>query len=1134
MGMTRLLTAVLILLVLPGSTIAQITEIQELPDQLIGTWIGILPDPELTRIMQIQEVKSAAPDRKDVFEAKGMYGITGKKMLPVSITIAAAEGKFQLSFITSAKSKILLTLATAASMDGTFITAKGKEMRILFKKDGQMPMTDPALSGRTGASNVTSSNPIKPEKQPSKQPILRIESGMHTAMINSIGLDADNRYLVTASQDKTVGIWDVKTGKLIRKLRPPIGEGREGVILAVAISPDGTTIVAGGSTGAQWDKLYSIYIFDRHTGGLIKRINGVSSVINHLTFSKDGKYLAACLGGLGGINSGLRVYSTAGYSLTGEDKDYGNNSRGADFAQSDRLVTTSYDGFIRLYSMESGSLRLVAKEKGRGGSRPHSVSFSPSASPLETKIAVGYDDSTKLDVLSGRDLSYLYSPDTTGIYGISFYSVAWASDGISLYAGGRYGGADQEKPIFRWSRPDKWLGSRKVLRAATNSIMHILPLNNGGIAFGAFDPAFGIINENDERTLFISPNSADFREKEFLTSHDGLTVQFGYETFGRSSAIFSTRERRLDTGFRTLWSGLKPPITQASDMNITDWKAAYAPKLNGKELKLNQRETSRSLAIAPSEEGFLLGTESRLRFFDRTGTEKWQVYAPSTTWAVNISGNGKIASAAFADGTVRWYRMSDGKELLALFPHKDGKRWVMWTPEGYFDASPGGAELIGYHINQGKDKEARFVSMNNLYDVFYRPDIVQAKMRGDDIREMFTLTAEAALIYPPPTVKIADVPAQTDQGKIKVCYQVASSGGGIGEVRLFHNGKLIQSDGYYKRVAQSNAHKTQLTALNSRAIYEDMRSISIKGIEEAIPTTSKSKGDVFDDCTEVEVVPGENEVSVTAFNSTNTVQSYMETVNFNSTMKPEDPHLYILAIGIDQYQDNKVNLKYAVKDAKDIEEKLKGQAATLYKPANIYYTLLTDRDAIKTNISDKINELSQVIKPNDSFVLFVAGHGVLLQNQYHMLTHDYNGVVNDNSVISSNEIVEMSKKVKSLSQLLIFDTCHAGGVDYLVSGLYDARMSVLAKKMGLHIYASASDKQTAMDGYKGNGLFTHTLLSGLNNKKEADANNDGAISLVELGGYSKQATADISREVGHSQTPLIINFGRDNPIYKLQ
>jgi hypothetical protein len=151
-----------------------------------------------------------------------------------------------------------------------------------------------------------------------------------------------------------------------------------------------------------------------------------------------------------------------------------------------------------------------------------------------------------------------------------------------------------------------------------------------------------------------------------------------------------------------------------------------------------------------------------------------------------------------------------------------------------------------------------------------------------------------------------------------------------------------------------------------------------------------------------------------------------------------------------------------------------------------------------------------------------------------MLTHDYDGAVTDNNLISSNEIVEMSKKIKSLSQLFIFDTCHAGGVDYIVSGLYDSRMSVLAKKMGLHIYASANDKQAAMDGYEGNGLFTYTLLDGLNNNIEADKYKDGKVSIVGLGEYSRKMTTAISKEIGHSQTPLIINFGKDSLIYKLR
>ena len=494
--------------------------------------------------------------------------------------------------------------------------------------------------------------------------------------------------------------------------------------------------------------------------------------------------------------------------------------------------------------------------------------------------------------------------------------------------------------------------------------------------------------------------------------------------------------------------------------------------------------------------------------------------------SVAFTPDGNRIISMLNDASVRIFDVSTGEEISTLIELEDGE-WLTITPEGYYNASEKGAQNLNVKF-EGKD-----YTVNQFYDVFYRPDIVAAKLSGQDIKGLVSLTMKDASKNPPPTVEITPL-KETNAPKVNVCYQVKSTGGGIGEIRLFHNGKLIQSDGYYREVAKSTADKTQLASLDSRAIYEDMRSVSIKGKFDSNTVSSKSKGDVFDDCKEVDTIAGDNEVSVTAFNSTNTVQGYMKTINFNSTAKTEDPHLYILAVGIDQYRDNMVNLKYAVKDAKDLEDKIKTQSTTLYKPENIHYSILTDQEATKTNITGKINELTQKIKPQDSFILFVAGHGVLLQNQYYMLTHDFNGEVSNTSMISSNEIVEMSKKIKSLSQLFIFDTCHAGGVDTIVSGLYDARMSVLAKKMGLHIYASANDKQSAMDGYKGNGLFTYTLLNGLNNNKEADKNKDGKVTVAGLGEYSKKMTTDISKESGHSQTPLIINFGKDSPIYKLQ
>lgn len=494
---------------------------------------------------------------------------------------------------------------------------------------------------------------------------------------------------------------------------------------------------------------------------------------------------------------------------------------------------------------------------------------------------------------------------------------------------------------------------------------------------------------------------------------------------------------------------------------------------------------------------------------------------------INFSPDGKYV-ANNTQSAIRIFNISTGEEIAALIGFEDGE-WLAITSEGYYNSSEKGAQYLKVTF-EGTD-----YTVDQFYDVFYRPDIVAAKLQGEDIGALVSITMKDAIKNPPPVVEFTSKLSDTNQPKVKVSYQVKNAGGGIGEVRLFHNGKLVQSDGYYREVVKSSADgQAQLAALNSKAIYAEMRSISVKGKADTTPIATKPKGDLFEGSIEIDAIPGENEVSIAAFNGSNTVQSYIKTISFNSSAKSEDPQLYILSIGIDQYKDTNVNLKYAVKDAKDIEKKLRTQSATLYKTGDIHYVLLTDGEATKTNITHKIDALSKIMKPRDSFIIFVAGHGVLLQNQYYLLTHDYNGMVNDNSMISSNEIVEMSKKIKSLSQLIIFDTCHAGGVDYIVSGLYDARMSVLAKKMGLHIYASASDKQAAMDGYKGNGLFTYALLDGLNNNKEADKNKDGKVSVVGLGEYSKKMTTNISKEIGESQTPLIINFGRDNPIYQLK
>ncbi len=482
-----------------------------------------------------------------------------------------------------------------------------------------------------------------------------------------------------------------------------------------------------------------------------------------------------------------------------------------------------------------------------------------------------------------------------------------------------------------------------------------------------------------------------------------------------------------------------------------------------------------------------------------------------------------------SDGTVRLWDQATGREIGQFVDFGNGE-WIIITPEGYYNSSARGHEYL--KIRRGN----KVYGIDQFYDVFYRPDIVSAKLNGEDIAGLVTLTVEEAINHPPPTVKFSTVLNQTSDSKVKVCYQIQSTGGGIGEVRLFQNGKLIKSDGFYRDVAaQGTNAPLKLAQSNSKTVYQGMRSVAIKEKQSPGAVVRQAKGELFDECVELETMAGENEISLAAFNAPNTVQSVMGTARFLSTRIPDEPHLYILAVGIDRYKDATSNLKYAAKDAKDFITQMAGKAGTIYKPSNIHLTSLVNEQAGKQNILAAIDKLASQIKHGDSFIFFAASHGLLLQSQYYIVTSNFDGRSDTSgSLISSNEIVEMSKKIKALSQLFIFDTCHAGGVDNIISGLYDARMSVLAKKMGLHIYASAGSVETAMDGYQGNGLYTHTLLAGLKNGTAVDKDKSGTVTVKSLGIFSKEMTTELSGKLGHPQTPLIINFGKDSSLFMVR
>ena len=157
--------------------------------------------------------------------------------------------------------------------------------------------------------------------------------------------------------------------------------------------------------------------------------------------STPGRRLAASLG----VSNGIRVFDAGdGYRPLPSDTRYKDHSLSATFDRAGRLVTTSYDGLVRLYAAGNYATPVATFEFK--GHLPFAAAFSPDG----TRVAVGHDDINDVVVLSGSDLTRVFKADTAGVANVGMSAVGWSPDGRFLFAGGQWP-VDDVSRVRRWS-----------------------------------------------------------------------------------------------------------------------------------------------------------------------------------------------------------------------------------------------------------------------------------------------------------------------------------------------------------------------------------------------------------------------------------------------------------------------------------------------------------------------------------------------------------------------------------------------------------------------------------------------------------------------------------------------------------
>jgi hypothetical protein len=499
----------------------------------------------------------------------------------------------------------------------------------------------------------------------------------------------------------------------------------------------------------------------------------------------------------------------------------------------------------------------------------------------------------------------------------------------------------------------------------------------------------------------------------------------------------------------------------------------------------------------------LLGTEWAIRLLKPDASEIWHVKLPAVAWSVNVSRNGRLAVAALSDGTIRWYLMQDGREVLAYFPHNNGRDWIAWVPDGYYMSSVYGDNYVGWHLNRGKDLTPDFYRAVQFDRILYRPDVVAATFRAE-LR---------------PATRSLEPPAKDADFRIAQLRDIAPP-----RLRLKPLDIKQAADGRFRLTLELQGEKNAL-AISDYNVF--VNHIPVTPARERRLSGGETAN--FKRRLQIDLPARDNEIRVEAFNgvSMGIAETY---VGLPAEMRPTavKGNLYMLAVGVNVFPalPRRSHLAYAAQDAEELGRALEKRSSENYEQIHVH--IISDHSAEKPDKETILSALKFVERagPNDTVVIFLASHGLSdAAGNYYFVPRD----------VVAQDIAHAQKGEKAASlipwtaffdalrdaagrRVLIVDTCQARSIE----GKFEAHslMKRSAASQFALIVASKGNEESQEYAPAKHGLFTYSLLSAL--KADADVNRDGQVSLQEAFDFALPIVEELRHKQTGPQTPQMV------------
>ncbi len=142
----------------------------------------------------------------------------------------------------------------------------------------------------------------------------------------------------------------------------------------------------------------------------------------------------------------------------------------------------------------------------------------------------------------------------------------------------------------------------------------------------------------------------------------------------------------------------------------------------------------------------------------------------------------------------------------------------------------------------------------------------------------------------------------------------------------------------------------------------------------------------------------------------------------------QKPALHALVIGIQDYENPKLTLKYPVADAQLFADTIAAGAAGLFDTINIT-RLTTRQETTSAAITTALDRMHTQVGPNDLFVFYVASHGTVDDGEYFLITSNVGATSTaklKRDALSQDSLKELLSNIPAAKKLIVLDTCNAG------------------------------------------------------------------------------------------------------------